>query len=80
MSVSKLRWRCRRGTRELDVILTRFLDQTYPHLSVSEQALFASLLDQQDPDLAAWIWGGVTPPERWAGLIARIREGLVDGD
>ncbi len=73
MSHSKLRWRCRRGTRELDVVLTRFLDDTYPGLSATEQALFASLLDQQDPDLAAWILAGEPAPPQWRDIVARVR-------
>ncbi|HSH40813.1 MAG TPA: succinate dehydrogenase assembly factor 2 [Arenicellales bacterium] len=74
MTLSKLRWRCRRGTRELDVVLQRFLDETYPHLDQAEQDAFASLLEQQDPDLAAWILSGKAPPERWRGVVARIRK------
>jgi antitoxin CptB len=27
--IGKLRWRCRRGMRELDVLLSRYLDEEY---------------------------------------------------
>jgi len=70
---SKLQWRCRRGTKELDLVLQRFLDEAYPALSEAEQDAFASLLEQQDPDLAAWIWGGEPPPAQWQNLIAAIQ-------
>lgn len=73
MTTSKLRWRCRRGTKELDVVLQRFLDEAYPALSEAEQGAFAELLEQQDPELAAWILGGEAPPAQWGAVVARIR-------
>jgi len=71
---SKLRWRCRRGTKELDILLEQFLDEAYDDLSEAEQADFEDLLAEQDPVLAGWIWGGDPPPERWRPLIDRIRK------
>ena len=54
-SIARLRWRCRRGTREMDLLLLRFLERQYPHLDAREQSLFGALLDETDPDLYAWI-------------------------
>ncbi len=48
---SKLRWRCRRGTKELDTLTTRYLDNYYLHATSDEQRAFASLLEMQDPEL-----------------------------
>ena len=60
-TTSRLRWRCRRGTREMDLLLLRFLEQDYPRLDAREQSLFGSLLDEADPDLYAWITGQAQP-------------------
>ena len=49
--IGKLRWRCRRGTKELDVLTTRYLDHFYTAASPEEQSAFAALLELQDPDL-----------------------------
>lgn len=49
--LAKLRWRCRRGTKELDTLTTRYLEHFYPNASQGEQCAFASLLELQDPDL-----------------------------
>ena len=40
-----LRWRCRRGMRELDVLLERYLRERYPSAPAAEQQAFAALLD-----------------------------------
>ena len=48
---SKLRWRCRRGTKELDTLTTRYLEHFYDDANPSEQSAFAELLTLQDPEL-----------------------------
>ena len=48
--------------RELDIVLTRFLDRDYATLDTATQAAFASLLDVADPDLYAWILGQSLAP------------------
>ncbi len=59
--LKRLYWRCRRGTRELDLLLLRFLERDYPGLPATAQALFGSLLEESDPDLYAWFSGQCEP-------------------
>lgn len=68
----RLRWRCRRGMLELDLILLRFLEQSYPHLSEAEKAAFARLLELADDELLALIEGRQEAGP-WAPLLARLR-------
>jgi len=55
--LSRLRWHCRRGMRELDVLLTRYFEQTYPSASTTQQVAFEALLDLQDPQILAYLTG-----------------------
>jgi len=52
---SKLKWRCRRGIKELDILLTSYLEHHYNHALVSEQQTFQILLELADPDLYAYL-------------------------
>lgn len=52
--VSRLRWRCRRGTQELDILLTRGLDQITNNSSNDEIARFEKLLACEDSELQRW--------------------------
>ena len=55
MSAEKqIRWKCRRGMLELDVILERFLQNGYAQLTSEQRADFERLLDEQDPTLYQW--------------------------
>jgi len=74
VETGRLRWRCRRGMRELDVLLTRYLDRTYAGTSPAERAVFAQLLDLPDPELFAYLFSEAIPEEAvHREIIARIR-------
>jgi antitoxin CptB len=47
----RLRWHCRRGLLELDILLNRFLDKELTTLNKQELALLDQLLQLQDNDL-----------------------------
>lgn len=61
MPMGKLRWRCRRGMRELDVLLMKFLELRYEALSHAEKETFEAVLELQDPDLYAMLTGKLVP-------------------
>jgi antitoxin CptB len=71
---ARLRWHCRRGMLELDVILRRFADRDLDRLGAVDLALFERLLEQSDPDLMDWLLKGEPVPDpELAGLVERIR-------
>lgn len=53
----RLRWACRRGMLELDVLFMPFVEEAYDNLSDENQAIFERLLECQDPELFAWFMG-----------------------
>ena len=57
MSKPKLRWACRRGMLELDILLSPFVEQGYDALSLEQKHDFERLLACDDPDLFAWFMG-----------------------
>jgi antitoxin CptB len=72
--MARLRWRCRRGMRELDVLLTRYLDRVWATASPSERDAFVQLAELQDPDLFGYLVGRTSPDEEsLREVIARIR-------
>ena len=59
----RLRWRCRRGMKELDVILERFARAGLPRASAAEREAFERLLGLPDPLLAGYFLGGERPAD-----------------
>lgn len=72
--LKRLRWRCRRGTRELDALLGDWLDARAASAGESELAAFDALLDQPDPLIWDWLMGNTQPPRSdWQDIIDAIR-------
>ncbi len=71
-SKDQIKWRCRRGVLELDVILTRFLEQKYDGLSEDELKKFYALLELPDPLLQQWLIYGEMPDESFKKIVELI--------
>lgn len=63
MNEAALRWRLRRGTRELDLVLTRYYRLRYPELDDSGRHAFERLLACEDDQLWDWISGRESPDD-----------------
>ncbi|MBI1395925.1 MAG: hypothetical protein GC151_08080 [Betaproteobacteria bacterium] len=61
--VDRVRWRCRRGLLELDLILTRFMESRYGALAPRERDIFLGLLELADNELWDLIAGRMDLPE-----------------
>ena len=72
---SSVLWRCRRGIREMDLLLQRFVEQQYQDLPETEKQQFSLLLDEPDLDIMDWIMQRRDPPAAYATLIEKIRDG-----
>ena len=72
---SRLLWRCRRGIREMDIVLQEFLNQSYDTLSDADKYSFAQLLDEADLDILNWIMGKDEPEnDGIKNIITLIRQ------
>ena len=75
--VRKLRWLCRRGMKELDVLLESFLDQNQQALERGSWPEFEALLQSEDD--VFWVW--VQHPDHrdaavYRGILEQIRHGV----
>jgi antitoxin CptB len=59
--LGKLRWRCRRGMKELDLLLLRYIEEQYGEAPSTHQEAFRALLDAPDPVIYAYCLGGERP-------------------
>ena len=72
--LAKLRWRCRRGMRELDALLESFVEHELPALPDADVACFERILDLPDPVLHAYLTGRSEPDDlEICRLIERIK-------
>lgn len=67
--MGRLRWRCRRGLKELDVLLIPFLETDYADLTPALRIDFAALVEEEDVDLLDWLVHGLPAPAAYAALL-----------
>jgi len=60
-NLARLRWGCRRGMLELDILLLPFFDTKFSALTPVQQLEFEKLLESTDPELYAWLMGHEKP-------------------
>jgi antitoxin CptB len=66
---SRLLWRCRRGARELDALLTPFAEQQYESMPTRQRAALGRLLKRQDPEILDWLFNRTRPEEPELGAL-----------
>ena len=71
----RIRWRCRRGLLELDLVLKGFLERRFDRLDVDERRLFNELLDEPDNDLLDLALGRREPMPRYRAVVEMLRAG-----
>lgn len=75
LTQGELRWRCRRGMLELDLILRTFVDQGMEQLSETELNAFDRLLDYPDQLLLElFLKQTLSSDKEISQLVERIRQ------
>jgi antitoxin CptB len=73
-ALNRLRWRCRRGMLENDLVLTRFLDSRGDRITDAELAALESMLEMGDNDLWEMLSGRQEPTDAaLMPLLERLR-------
>jgi antitoxin CptB len=76
---ARLRWQCRRGMLELDLLLNRFLETGFTRLEAAGRADFVRLLGYQDQIIHDWLMGRAVPADAaLRRLVAAIRAAMQD--
>ena len=75
---NRVRWQCRRGMLELDLLLQAFLQHHWHELDAEGRALFLQLLGHKDQILLEWLHGDSVPHDAaMRELLGTIRDTLT---
>jgi len=70
---SRLRWRCRRGMQELDVMLGSWLEECWSQADARRREAFERLLEVEDDRLWDWLLGRARPEPELQAIVEAIR-------
>lgn len=75
MQNKDLLWNCRRGMKELDVAIERFMATKYKSLTIDQKQVFSDLLKTDDGELFAWLIGSYDPEDDgFKAMIKLLRD------
>jgi len=70
----RIRWHCRRGMLELDLVLNAFVERHLDDLDAAELEVFQAVLAYPDPMLLAVVMGQTEPEDAAErGIVSRLR-------
>ena len=72
MSLNKLRWKSRKGIRELDILLQNYLDIHYSSLDSLDKKLFEEILEIDTYDLLNAISGKSSYNKKYESIITQL--------
>ena len=74
MILKKLRWKSRKGIRELDILLQKFLQLEYENLNQIDKEIFEELLDLETYDLLNAITGKSSYNIKYEPIIKKLSQ------
>jgi antitoxin CptB len=70
----RIRWQCRRGLLELDLVLSAFVERHLERLDARQVVHFRELLELPDNDLLDLVMGVAEPADpRWGPVLDLLR-------
>ena len=72
MILQKLRWKSRKGIRELDILLQSFLDNEFTKLNNSDKKIFEELIEIETYDLLNAITGKSSYDVKYESIIKKL--------
>ena len=74
MTLKKLRWKSRKGIRELDILLQKFLQLEYENLTQIHKEIFEELLELETYDLLNAITGKSSYNIKYESIIKKLSQ------
>ena len=73
MQVSKLKWKCRKGIRELDILLTRYLDSVFLASPIIEQDIFREFIEKDTYEILDILMDKKSFDQKYTKIVSTLR-------
>ncbi len=73
MQISKLKWKCRKGVRELDMLLSKYIETSYDILSAKEKDVFAEFIEKDTYEILDILMNKKNSNKKFINIIAALK-------
>ena len=65
MHDSQVKWKCRKGLRELDILLSKYFEEKYPHLTDEDKLVFLDVVVDEKEHVYPMLEAGMEMSAMW---------------
>ena len=73
MHISKLKWRCRKGVRELDMLLSKYIETSYSVLPTKEKDIFLEFIEKDTYEILDILMNKKSSNEKFTNIVEALK-------
>ena len=73
MHTSKLKWKCRKGVRELDILLSKYIETSYDLLSSKEKDIFVEFIEKDTYEILDILMNKKNINEKFINIVEALK-------
>jgi len=73
MRISEVRWKCRKGIREIDILLSKYMEEIYQDLTDEQQKIFIEFIQQDTYEILDILVNGKSFDTKFTNLIDALK-------
>ncbi len=73
MHISKLKWRCRKGVRELDILLSKYIETSYSVLPTKEKDIFLEFIEKDTYEILDILMNKKSSNEKFTNIVEALK-------
>ena len=73
MEISKVIWKCRKGIREIDILLSNYTEKVYPTLSSEQQSVYVEFIDLDTYEILDMLVNNKPYDKKYQKIVEALR-------
>ena len=73
MHDSQVKWKCRKGLRELDILLSKYFEEKYPYLTDEEKLVFLEFIELDTYAILDMLTNKATDDVRYKNILLALK-------
>ena len=73
MHDSQVKWKCRKGLRELDILLSKYFEEKYPHLADEDKLVFLEFIELDTYTILDMLTNKATEDVKYKNILLALK-------
>ena len=73
MHDSQVKWKCRKGLRELDILLSKYFEEKYPHLTDDDKSVFLEFIELDTYTILDMLTNKATDDVKYKNILLALK-------